>query len=206
MSQPYLEGVGGWTSHSQNWDLGVLRDSRNFKVRLQGSKHFALGCSLYHLKASKIYMSKMASHGPFGHLQHKLWQKERSGVKLPVLLPTTKSWESTRPWCVQAECDTLLESSRGELQVCFRPHLNQRSEQRVMTSQSSGNPNRDSFETLSWESWDKKPIWMWVLQKDTEYTIWGKVVTSLESGLWWVKWVQSCPWLVLAPRVLQKVN
>jgi len=27
----------------------------------------------------------MASHGPFGHLQHKLWQKERSRVKLPKL-------------------------------------------------------------------------------------------------------------------------
>jgi len=34
----------------------------------------------------------------------------------------------------------------------------------------------------------------------------GKVVASPESGSWWVKWVQSCPWLVLAPRVLQKVN
>jgi hypothetical protein len=39
-----------------------------------------------------------------------------------------------------------------------------------------------------------------------EYTIWGKVVASPESGPWWVKWVQSCPWLVLAPRVLQNVN
>ncbi len=27
---------------------------------------------------------KMASHEPFGHLQHKLWQKEGSGVKLAV--------------------------------------------------------------------------------------------------------------------------
>jgi hypothetical protein len=27
-------------------------------------------------------MSKMGSHDPFGHLQHKLWQKERLGVKI----------------------------------------------------------------------------------------------------------------------------
>jgi len=27
-----------------------------------------------------------------------------------------------------------------------------------------------------------------------------------ESGPWWVLWVQSCPWLVLALKVLQKVN
>jgi hypothetical protein len=52
----------------------------------------------------------------------------------------------------------------------------------------------------------QKTIWMWPPWSGVEYIIWGKVVASLESGLWWVKWVQSCPWLVLAPRVLQNVN
>jgi hypothetical protein len=42
----------------------------------------------------------MALHEPFGHLQHKLWQKEGPGVKLAIWLPTTKSWELTRPQCV----------------------------------------------------------------------------------------------------------
>jgi len=41
-------------------------------------------------------MSEMASHEPFGHLQPKLWAKKRSGIKLAVWLPTTKSRESTR--------------------------------------------------------------------------------------------------------------
>jgi hypothetical protein len=36
-------------------------------------------------------MSKMGSHFSFGHLKHKLWPKERSGV----WFLTTKSWEST---------------------------------------------------------------------------------------------------------------
>ncbi len=101
-------------------------------------------------------MSKMALHGPFGHLQHKLWQKEGPGVKLAIWLPTTKSRESTRPRCVQVECDTPLESSQGGLQICSRPHLNQRSEQKVMTSQSPRSLNRDSFETPPWESRNKK--------------------------------------------------
>jgi hypothetical protein len=39
----------------------------------------------------------MASHEPLRHLQHKLWSKEGSGVKLAIWLPITKSWESTRP-------------------------------------------------------------------------------------------------------------
>jgi hypothetical protein len=54
----------------------------------------------------------------------------------------TKSQELTQPQCVQVECNTPLESSRGELQLCFRPHPNRRSEQRVMISQSPESPNR----------------------------------------------------------------
>jgi hypothetical protein len=42
MSQPYFEGVWGWDSSSQNGDLGVHRDSRNFRVQWQGSKHLTL--------------------------------------------------------------------------------------------------------------------------------------------------------------------
>jgi hypothetical protein len=59
-------------------------------------------------------MSKMASHEPFGHLQHKLWSKEGSGVKLAVWLSTTKSRESTRSrvcrWSVTYLWKALEES------------------------------------------------------------------------------------------------
>jgi hypothetical protein len=51
----------------------------------------------------------------------------------------------------------------------------------------------------------QKAIWMWPSWRAAEYTIWGKVVASPESGPWWVLWIQSHLWLVLAPRVLQKV-
>jgi hypothetical protein len=80
----------------------------------------------------------MGSHGPFGHMQHKLCQKERSLVKLAIWLSTTKSQESTRPRCLQVECDTLLESSRWRLQLCFKPHRDQRSAYEVMHPQSPG--------------------------------------------------------------------
>jgi hypothetical protein len=46
----------------------------------------------------------MGSDCPFGHLKHKLWSKERPGVKLPIWLLTTKSRESTKFPCVQATC------------------------------------------------------------------------------------------------------
>jgi hypothetical protein len=144
---PTFGRVWRWHLHSQNGDLGVLRDSQNFRIQLQGSKHLSLKRSSCHWKTIEVKMSKVALHEPFGHLQHKLWQKERSGIKLAVSLPTTKSRESTRPRCVQVECNTPLESSQGELQFCFRPHPNRRFEQRVMNSQSPKSPNRDNFGT-----------------------------------------------------------
>jgi hypothetical protein len=46
-------------------------------------------------------MFKMGLHCSFEYLKHKLWPKERPGIKLPVWLPTRKSRESTRFTCVQ---------------------------------------------------------------------------------------------------------
>jgi hypothetical protein len=100
----------------------------------------------------------MASHEPFGHMQLKLWAKEGPIVKLAVLLLTTKSRESTRIRRRQVECDTVLESSQGGLQVWFRPRPDRRLGQEVMVVQSPGSPSRDSFGTPLWESRDKKPF------------------------------------------------
>jgi hypothetical protein len=174
---PTLRRVSGWDSHSRNGNLGVYQDSRNFRVQLQGSKNLTLWRFLYHWKAIKMYMSKMGSHEPFGHLQHKLWQKERPVVKLAIWLLTTKSRESTWPRFVQVDYDRLLESSWRELQVCFRPHPNQRSQQRVMTPQSGGSRNRDNFETPPWESLDKKPFGCRCR---------GEAQRILYGGRWWL--------------------
>jgi len=155
---PTLREVWSRHSHSRKWDLGVPRDSWKFRTWLQGSKHLTLKCSLYYWKGLEVWMSKMALHEPFGHSQHKLWSKEGPGVKLPVWLLTTKSWKSTRSWCVQVKCDPILESSQGELQLCFKPHLNRRSKWEVTNAQNLGSPNWDSFETPLWESWEKMPF------------------------------------------------
>jgi hypothetical protein len=137
---------------------GVFRDSQKFRVRLWWSKLFALKSSLYHWKAIEVQMSKMGSHDPFGHQQHKLWPKERSGVKLPVWLPTMESRESTRFPCVQVECDTSLESFRQGLQLWFRPRPDRRSAPEVIVSQSHMIPILGDFGTRTWESRDKKPF------------------------------------------------
>ncbi len=56
------------------------------------------------------------------------------------------------------KCNTPLERSQGELQVRFRPCPNRRSEREVMNAQSQGSPNRESFGTPFWESWDREPF------------------------------------------------
>ncbi len=47
---PTLAKCKGESQHSQSWGLGVLWDSRMFRVRQQGPKHFALRCSWCHWK------------------------------------------------------------------------------------------------------------------------------------------------------------
>ncbi len=60
------------------WELESQMDSRIFKARLHGSKPIALKSSLYHLKAIEVWMSKMGSHCPFGHLKHQVMPKRKA--------------------------------------------------------------------------------------------------------------------------------
>jgi len=144
-------------------------------------------------------MSKMASHWSFGHFQPKLWAKERPRVKLTIWLLTTKSQESTSSWRLKMECDGALESYRGELQLWFRPHSNQRLEPGVVSVQSPGSPTWNSFGTPTWESWEKKPFGCGSR---------GVTQRMLYGGRWWLlpspgrgeSCVSKCPWLVPTPK------
>jgi hypothetical protein len=107
----------------------------------------------------------MVLHCPFQHLKHKLWPKEGLGVKLAIWLPTIKSREPTQFLCVQMACNIPLESSRRRVQLCFEPHLNQKSAHKVMAPQSHGGPNlgyrnptlrecEDEAHTLEMGTWE----------------------------------------------------
>jgi hypothetical protein len=155
-------------------------------------------------------MSRMGSHCSFGHLKHKLWAKEGPGVELPGVcqfgLPTTNSQESTRNTRLQTTCDIPLESSRQELQLCFRLRGDSTSAHKVMRLQSRGSPGWRSFGTPTRESRDKKAISMWVPWSDAEYTIGSKVVAYSRGpgrGESCVKVPMACP---QHPRVSRNVN
>jgi hypothetical protein len=142
----------------------------------------------------------MGSHDPFGHLKHKLWPKEGSGVNLSIWLLTIKSQESPQFHCVQVACHISLESFQRRLQLCFIPHLNRR-----VYTQSYGPPKLQ--ESQFWKFQDfhlgfsgQNVIWVLVPWTGIEYIIRGKVVASPKSGPWWVLWICVCPWLVRAPK------
>jgi hypothetical protein len=140
MLQPHLAKCGGETQHLQSWGFGVLWDSWMFRARQQGPKHLRLRCSWGHWKGLETYISKMASHWSFGHLQPKLWAKEGPGVKLAVWLPATKSQESTSFRHPIWECNMALKRSWRGLQLWFRPRHDLTLHSGVMSSQSSGTP------------------------------------------------------------------
>jgi hypothetical protein len=121
-------------------------------------------------------MSKIGSHDPFEHLQHKLWQKERPWVKLAVWLPTTKCQKSTQLPCVQVACNTPLERSWRELQLCVKLRPDQRSKHNVIAPQNCENSNLGNFWTPLREPQDKKPFGC---------SPHGEVQNILYGGKWW---------------------
>jgi hypothetical protein len=93
--------------------------------------------------------------------------------------------------------------SQWRLQLCFRLHLDPRSARKVMGLQSCKSPNLGDFGTPTWESRDKKS------HLDVGPVERCKVYYKGEGGGFpQVRTVVSlmcpcCPWLVLAPKVLQ---
>jgi hypothetical protein len=56
---------------------------------------------------------------------------------------------------MQVACHIPLEKSWQGIQLCFRPHLNQRCAHKVMGLQSCRNPSFGNFGTFTWEFRDK---------------------------------------------------
>jgi hypothetical protein len=151
-------------------------------------------------------MSKMGLHCSFGHLKHKLWPKEGSGVELPGVrqfwFPTTRSRESTRNTWLQMTCHIPLESSRWELQLCFRLHRDQSSAQEVMRPQSPGSPSWQDFGSPAGVPGEKSHLDVGSVESHRVYykgegggfpQVWAVVSLVCLCYLW----------LVLAPKVLQ---
>jgi hypothetical protein len=157
----------GMNSHALKWaptsGVKVSMDSWIFIEQLQGSRLIGLKSSLYHWKSLKTYMFKMGLYNPFGYLKHKLWPKEGLGIKLPISLPITKSQKS--PWftCAHVAFHILLKRSQQGLQLCFKPHLNRRFAQEIISLQSRESLNFGNFKTPKLGISRQNDIWVQAL-------------------------------------------
>jgi hypothetical protein len=148
-------------------------------------------------------MSKMSSHDPFRHLKHKLWPKERSGVKLAVWLPTTKSHENQHNllacnWRATYHWKALDKGHKFSLDLISIAGLHTK----------LWNPKFVEVPTLGISGLPfgsprtKCHLVVGLMERHKIYYR-GKVVASPKSGPCWVLWVQVCMWLVLAPKTLK---
>jgi hypothetical protein len=147
-------------------------------------------------------MFKVGSHHPFGHMKHKLWPKERPGIKLTIWLSTTKSRESTELTCVQVSCDISLESFWRRYNFASNLISIQGLHAKLWAPKVVGVPTL-AISRLSFGSPETKcHLDVGLVERHIVYYKGEgggfpqvQVVVSLVS--------LSCPWLVLAPKVVQ---
>jgi hypothetical protein len=91
-----------------------------------------------------------------------------------------------------------LESSWQGLQLCLKPHFNQRSAHKVIGLQSRkslnlGNPDLGVLK--------QNDIWVLAPWPNINNIRRGKVMASPKSEPWWVLWVRVCLWFIHAPKM-----
>ncbi len=105
---------------------------------------------------------------------------------MSIWLLTIKCRESPRFIFAQVACHIPLESSWRGLQLSFRPHLNQRLVEEIVSLQSCGSPNFGNFRIPNLGVPGQNNIWVLALWLGTENTTKGKMVASPKSRLWWL--------------------
>jgi hypothetical protein len=194
--------VWGWNSHSQKWELVVLRDSRKLIAWLQGSKHIAY-------TIGKILKCRCPKWPRMSHLdiwstsygqkkgRESNWQFDFRPLKVGNWFdPSAYRWSVAHHW---KDLDESYKFSSDLIPI-------------------GG---------LSWELWPPKVLGVQIeivselllgspetkshldvghVGKRREYTIWGNVVTSPQVRAVVSQVSPCCPWLVPTLRMLPNVN
>ncbi len=191
----------GWHSHSQNGDLGVLGTPKTseFDCRNQKTLPWGVFHVIGNLLKCRCLKWPCMSHldicsTSYGKKKARVsnWQFDSQPLKVGNRPdPGVCRWSVTHRW------KAFKESYKFSLDLIATWGLSKE----LWTHKVPG-VQTETISELLLGSPGTKSHSMWVPQSNAKNTIWGKVVASLESGPWWVLWVQSCPWLVLAPRVL----
>ncbi len=131
--------------------------------------------------------------------KHKLWPKEGLEIKLTIWFPTTKSREVPSFPCMQVLCYKPSKRSWQGLQLCFKPHLNQRFAHKVMHPKVMGVTVVGILGLPLGNPRTKWHLGVGPMAKQN-HTIRGKVVVSSKSKLWWILWIRVYSWLVRASK------
>jgi hypothetical protein len=86
----------------------------------------------------------------------------------------------------------------GKLSTMAKTLLQTSFQSKVYT-QNRGSPNFGNLK-LPFGSPGQNDIWVLISWPGTKYIIWGKVVGSPKSRLWWVLWICVCLWLIHEPK------
>jgi hypothetical protein len=143
------------TPKSGNFESSGTPKNSEFEFRGQNTLHWGV---LYTIE--KVLKCKCPKWPCMSHLdicktiygwmkgRESNWQFDSRPLKVENRLnPGVCRWSATS-----------LESSWQELQLWFKPCPNPSLGREVMNTQSPGSPNRDSFGTPLWESWEKEPF------------------------------------------------
>jgi hypothetical protein len=129
-------------------------------------------------------MSKMASHESFGHMQPKLWAKEKAGSQIGNLtLDHEKSGIDLIPRCdggVRHGVEKLSRRATRLVETLSQSEVGARRYDGPKFQESKPGQFQDS--TLGVPG--QRATWAWARWSNVENTICGKVVASPESGPW----------------------
>jgi hypothetical protein len=171
----------------------------NFRVRLQGSKHLALRRSLYHWKViCRCRKWARMSHLNICNISYAKKKGRESNYQFdsrPLKVrnrpdPGACRWSAAHRW------KALDESYKFSLDLIPIEGLDKELWRHKMTGVQTGTISRLPLGSPR----TKSHLDAGAVERRREYNMGGKVVASPESGPWWVLWVQSCSWLILAPR------
>jgi len=137
-------------SHFGSWSPNVLS---NLQKVISGVKTHCIETFFISLENSWNLDVWNGLAWPISTLETQVMAKRKAGSQI-----ATKSQDSARfPW-VKVTCNILLENSRRGLQLCFKPHFDQRFEHKIMGPQSCGSPKFGNFGISIWESRNKMPF------------------------------------------------
>jgi hypothetical protein len=197
---PTLRRVWRWDSHSWNGNLGAAGTPEISEFDYKGQN--ALHCGVFHI-IGKLLKRRCRKWARMSHLdicstsygknkgRESNWQFDSRQLKVENPPdPGACKWSATHRWKILNESYKFawdLIPIRGlRKELWFRKVAGVQT--RIVSGLLLGSPGIKSHLDAS------------AVERRREYYMGGKVVASPESEPWWVLWVQSCLWLVLATR------